>query len=54
MNSELTLDLSDDQARPYFLWSEEMTLGELKAILEGSQGDISAGSTPDEFCEKRA
>lgn len=39
MNSELTLDLTSDEARPYFLWSEEMNLGELKAILAGAQGD---------------
>lgn len=39
MNSDLTLDLHQDQSRPYFLWSEEMNLGELRAVLAGSQGE---------------
>ena len=39
MNLNLTLDLTSDLARPYFLWSEEMNLGELKAILAGDQGE---------------
>ncbi len=39
MNGNLTLDLTCNSSRPYFLWSEEMNLGELKAILTGSQGD---------------
>ena len=39
MNSDLTLDLTADDARPYFLWSEEMTLGQLKRILAGEQGE---------------
>jgi len=39
MNAKLTLDLITDGSRPYFLWSEEMNLGELRAILAGAQGD---------------
>lgn len=39
MSSRLSLDLSEDSVRPYFLWSEDMTLGELKAVLAGDEGD---------------
>ncbi len=39
MSSRLSLDLNEDSVRPYFLWSEDMTLGELKAVLAGDEGD---------------
>ena len=39
MAEDLCTQLDDDSARPYFLWSEEMSLGQLREILAGSQGD---------------
>lgn len=39
MGSQLSFDLNADDARPYFLWSEEVNLGELRAILAGDQGE---------------
>lgn len=32
----LTLDLSQEQFRPYFLWDEDLSIGELKQRLHGS------------------
>ena len=32
------MDMRDPQARPYFLWSEDMTVGELRAVLRGERG----------------
>jgi len=31
-------DFNDPDSKPYFLWSEAMTVGELRQILAGSQG----------------
>jgi hypothetical protein len=31
----LTTDLSRDDLRPYFLWDEDVSIGELRAILAG-------------------
>jgi hypothetical protein len=39
VNTQLTLDLENDDAQPYFLWSEEMNLRTLKEILAGDQGE---------------
>jgi hypothetical protein len=34
----LTVDLSNPHARPYFLWDEDVTVGELRRVLrEGSE-----------------
>jgi len=33
----LSTDLSDPGARPYFLWSEDTTVGQLRAILADPQ-----------------
>lgn len=38
MQHELSLDLSDPHVRPYFLWSEDMTIAQLRDVLAGSQG----------------
>ena len=38
MPQDLALDFSDAASHPYFLWSEEMTVGELRGILSGNQG----------------
>lgn len=38
--SELALDFDDPDAKPYFLWSEEMTVRELRQILAGEQGEF--------------
>lgn len=40
MNSDLTLDLTDPKARPYFLWSEDLNLEQLREILAGGRGDF--------------
>lgn len=32
----LTTDLSQSDLRPYFLWDEELSIGEMKARLHGS------------------
>jgi hypothetical protein len=34
----LSTDMDDPDARPYFLWSEEMTNRELREIIEGRRG----------------
>lgn len=39
MGLELSFDLSGDDVRPYFLWSEELSMGELRAILAGEHGE---------------
>ena len=31
----LTTDLSRDDQRPYFLWDEDVSIGELRAVLAG-------------------
>jgi hypothetical protein len=31
----LTIDLTDETRRPYFLWDEDVTIGELRAALHG-------------------
>ena len=31
----LTTDMSRDDLRPYFLWDEDVSIGELRAILAG-------------------
>ncbi len=38
MASELSLDFSDPDCKPYFLWSEDMTVAQLREILAGLQG----------------
>ena len=38
MCAMLSTDMDDPEARPYFLWSENMTNRELREILEGSEG----------------
>lgn len=38
MKRQLSRDLDDPNARPYFLWSEEMTVAQLCETLNGSQG----------------
>ncbi|MBS2039594.1 hypothetical protein JST97_31700 [bacterium] len=35
----MSIDFSDPDGRPYFLWSENMTLAELRQILEGTWGE---------------
>ena len=42
MPADLTTDLDSEEAIPYFLWSEPMTVGELRKR-------ISADSDPDRF-----
>ena len=39
MAEQLALTFEDPESNPYFLWSEDMTLRELREILAGSQGD---------------
>lgn len=39
MTCDLSLDLTDQESRPYFLWSEQVTLSQLKGILAGDQGE---------------
>lgn len=34
----LTTDFSDDERRPYFLWDEDISVGELRALLSGPAG----------------
>ena len=36
--AQLSTDMNDPEARPYFLWSEPITVGQLRAILRGEQG----------------
>ncbi len=31
----LTVDLKDQDARPYFLWDEDVSVGELRSVLRG-------------------
>ena len=31
----ITTDLSRDELRPYFLWDEDVSIGELRAVLAG-------------------
>lgn len=38
MSSELSLNFSDPQSKPYFLWSEDMSVAELREMLTGSHG----------------
>ena len=38
MSRPLSLDLSSDDVRPYFLWSEDASVGELRARLAGATG----------------
>ena len=35
---ELSLDFRDPSSKPYFLWSEDMTVGDLREILNGTRG----------------
>lgn len=35
----LTTDLSDEHARPYFLWDESRTVGEFRAALRAASPD---------------
>lgn len=37
---KLTADMTDDEARPYFLWDEDITIGDLKEILNGPDGEL--------------
>lgn len=39
MAEQLALTFEDPESNPYFLWSEDMTLRELREILAGSQGE---------------
>ncbi len=39
MPEALALDFSDPDSKPYFLWSEDLTVAELREILSGAQGD---------------
>lgn len=39
MASDLALDLTSEDVRPYFLWSEDLTLGQLRGILAGERGE---------------
>ncbi|GMU53711.1 MAG: hypothetical protein AMXMBFR33_28570 [Candidatus Xenobia bacterium] len=34
----LSTDFSDPESRPYFLWSEDLNVGDLRAILAGERG----------------
>lgn len=34
----LTFDLSQEELRPYFLWDEDVTIAELRAVLRGGDG----------------
>ncbi len=34
----LTTDMTRDDLRPYFLWDEDVSVAELRAILAGSHG----------------
>jgi hypothetical protein len=34
----LTTDMERDDRRPYFLWDEDVTIGELRAALRGPPG----------------
>jgi hypothetical protein len=34
------MDLTDAQRRPYFLWDEDVSIEELRAILRGPPGDL--------------
>lgn len=38
MGEFLSRNLDDPEANPYFLWSETMTVAELRAILAGEEG----------------
>ncbi|MHB2020007.1 MAG: hypothetical protein ACYCW6_23970 [Candidatus Xenobia bacterium] len=35
---QLSTDMDDPDARPYFLWSENITVARLRDILRGSEG----------------
>jgi hypothetical protein len=35
----LTIDLSDDSKRPYFLWDEDITIAELREHLKSGPAD---------------
>lgn len=39
MRSRITTDLRDDNARPYFLWDEVGTVGDLRARLASTLGE---------------
>ncbi len=34
----LTTDFGDEDRRPYFLWDEDVSVGELRAVLSGPEG----------------
>ncbi len=34
----LTTDFSEENRRPYFLWDEDVSVGELRAVLAGPAG----------------
>ncbi len=36
----LTLDLTQAERRPYFLWDEDVSIAELRAILRGPAGPL--------------
>lgn len=38
MSEDLALDFSDPNSKPYFLWSEDMTIAELREVLKGVRG----------------
>src|SRR5271155_2302259 len=39
MPEDLALDFSDPNCKPYFLWSEDLTVAELREILKGARGE---------------
>lgn len=38
--SQVSLDMDDPQAHPYFLWSEDLTVSQLRRILAGAEGEF--------------
>lgn len=34
----LTTDFAEEDRRPYFLWDEDVSVGELRAVLSGPEG----------------